>query len=246
MADRALGRRTTRIIANAEAVRRFLIESIGLPAGKIRVIRNGLDLGEFDAAAAREPSAPTPETSGAPVIGTVGRLEPQKGTCYLLDAFARLPPETGPAELWVIGGGPDLEPLRSQAQALGVAARVRFLGPRPDVPALLGRLDLFVLPSLWEGLPNAALEAMAARRAVVATNVDGTPEAVADGVTGLLVPPADADALARAIAILLRDPERRGTLAEAGRRRVEREFGMDRMVAETQQVYREAMAEVRA
>jgi starch synthase (maltosyl-transferring) len=127
-----------------------------------------------------------------------------------------------------------------------VAARVRFLGPRPDVPALLGRLDLFVLPSLWEGLPNAALEAMAARRAVVATNVDGTPEAVADGVTGLLVPPADADALARAIAILLRDPERRGTLAEAGRRRVEREFGMDRMVAETQQVYREAMAEVRA
>lgn len=241
--DRLLGRRTARILTNSEAVRRFLAERIGLPAQKIIVIRNGLDVTEFDAAASQGPTLPLRKTPGRSVIGTVGRLAAQKGITYLIDAFSRLPRDLGALELWVVGGG-DQEPhLRAQVAATGLSDRVRFLGIRPDVPAVLGNFDLFVLPSLWEGLPNAVLEAMAARRAVVATAVDGTPEAVEDGKTGLLVPAADPAALAQAMERLLRDANLRASFGEAGRHRVEAEFGMQRMVAETQDAYRSALKE---
>lgn len=241
-ADRALQRRTARFITNAEAVRRFLIDELHLPETKIRVVRNGLDLAEFDAAASQPPAAPLPDDAG-PIIGTVGRLEPQKGVGHLIEAFAQLPPEWGAARLWIAGGGPDEPARRRQVEAAGLAARVRFLGVRSDVPALMRRFDLFVLASLWEGLPNVALEAMAARRPVVATRVDGTPEAVVEGETGLLAPPADPGALARAMTELLLDPARRRQFGDAGRRRIETEFAMTRMVERTEAIYREALAE---
>lgn len=243
-ADRLLARRTARIVTNADAVRKFLVGRIGLPANKIAVIRNGLDVAEFDAAAQRPPALPVPEPSGGPVVGTVGRLEPQKGMRYLIDAFARLPSALADSHLWVVGGGEEEAFLRSRAIEGKVADRVHFLGTRPDVPALMGRFDVFVLPSLWEGVPNVVLEAMAARRAVVATNVHGTPEAAVHDETGLLVPPGDPRALARAVATLLRDPQRRAAFGEAGRRRVESAFTVQRMVEETQQLYREVLAEV--
>ena len=243
LVDRALARRTARIVTNAEGVMRFLVERIGLPAERIRVIRNGLDLAAFDAAASRPPT-PLPVRAGALVIGTVGRLEPQKGMTHLLEAFAAgLPTDGRPVQLWIAGSGPEEPALREQARRLGIDQRVRFLGQRDDVPALLGQMDLFVLPSLWEGLPNAALEAMAARRAVVATAVNGTPEAVVDGLTGLLTPPADPTALREAMSALLRDEERRRRFGEAGRQRVETEFTMERMVAQTEVLYHEALEE---
>ncbi len=121
--------------------------------------------------------------------------------------------------------------------------RVRFLGARSDVPALMTRFDLFALSSLWEGLPNVVLEAMAARRAVVATKVDGTPEAVTHGWTGVLAPPSNPVVLAQALERLLRDPALRRKYGEAGRQKVEQRFGLDRMVKETQDMYREALAE---
>lgn len=242
-ADRALTHYTARVLTNAEAVRRFLVDRVGLPEGKIQVIRNGFDATEFDAAAARGPQAPLPERGDALVVGAVGRLEPQKGTTYLIAAAALLRRMLDrPFQVWVVGGGPDENALRRQAEEAGVADCVRFLGLRLDVPAVMGQFDLFALPSLWEGLPNVALEAMAARRAVVATDVNGTPEAVADGRTGLLVPPRDPEALARALAELLRDADRRKAFGEAGRTRVETEFGMQRMVDLTVQAYRETLA----
>jgi len=248
--DRALVRRTARVVCNADALRRFLVEQIRLPAEKIAVIRNGLDLDEFDAAARAGPLATLAPMPEGALIGAVGRLEPQKGMTYLLDAFSRLPPRFAGAELWIAGDGPEAHALQEQAASAGVAERVRFLGLRHDVPALLERFDLFVLPSLWEGLPNAVLEAMAARRAVVATEVDGTPEAVvdisaanADEATGVLVPPRDSDALAQAMGRLLDDSQLRMRLGEAGRRRVAAEFGMERMVNQTQALYETALAE---
>lgn len=245
-ADRALAHCTTLILTNADAVRSFLIERIGLPERKIRVIRNGFDIAEFDAAAALALQSPLPERGDAPVIGSVGRLEPQKGMTHLIDAAALLRREYGrPFQVWIAGGGPDEAALRRQAEQAGVADCVRFLGLRMDVPALMGRFDLFALPSLWEGLPNVALEAMAARRAVVATRVNGTPEAVEEGRTGLLVPPRDAAALAKALTELLADAERRRAFGEAGRRRVETEFGMATMVARTVEAYREALSGAR-
>jgi glycosyltransferase involved in cell wall biosynthesis len=241
--DRILAKRTARIITNANAVRQFLVSQIGLPAEKLRVVRNGLDFGEFDAASARGLSDPLPDAEGRLVVGTVGRLEEQKGTVYLLEAFARLPRDLTQARLWIVGDGPEGKELRIRAARLGVEERVCFMGVRRDVPALMDRFDLFVLPSLWEGLPNVVIEAMAARRAVVATNVDGTPEAVGHGWTGLLVPPASPGALAQAMERLLREPALRQKFGAAGRRKAEEQFGLARMIAETQDVYREALAE---
>jgi len=240
--DRRLEPRTTRIICNAGAIREFLVNRVGLHAQKITVIPNGLDLDEFDAAAKRACS-PFPERPPGLLLGTVGRLEPQKGTTHLITAMTKLPPSAAGAQLWLIGSGPDLPALSKQVADAGLENRVHFLGPRNDVPALLKQLDLFVLPSLWEGLPNAALEAMAAGRAVVATNVHGTPEAVRENETGLLVPPADPAALAGAIACLLADAGLRSRMGAAGRSRVAGHFSMQQMVERTQDVYYQAIRE---
>jgi len=243
--DRRLEKHTARIICNAHALHRFLVQRIGLRAEKITVIPNGLDLAEFDEDASREPAAPAPRPHRGPLIGSVGRLELQKGTAHLLAAMPRILSVLSDADLWIIGDGPQGPTLREQARDQGVSEHVHFLGYRSDVPALLKRLDLFVLPSLWEGLPNAALEAMAAGRAVVATRVDGTPEAVADNTTGLLVPPRDPRALADAITHLLTHPDLRSRMGAAGRERVAELFSMDAMVQRTEAVYRQLIREAR-
>lgn len=237
-ADRFLGSRTQRILTNSQAVKDFLANRIGLQAEKIIVIPNGLDIGEFDAKSASVPESPAP-TGEVLEIGTVARLEPQKGVRFLIEAISLLPKDLK-TRLWIAGGGPEELELRQHAAKLNLE-NIIFLGTRRDVPALMKRFDLFVLPSLWEGLPNAVLEAMAAGRPVVATRVDGTPEAVAEGVTALLVPPKDPPALAEAISCLLRDPEMRRRFGEAGRARVEKEFRMELMVERTQEEYRRAL-----
>ena len=242
-ADRILAKRTARIVTNAEAVRDFLVDDIGVLPEKVRIIRNGLDLAEFDAAAARGPSDALPESEGCTIIGAVGRLEPQKGMMDLVEAFAQLPHDMQHTRLWIAGEGPLKSKLQRKVIETEMQERVRFLGARPDVPALMTRFDLFVLSSLWEGLPNVVLEAMAARRAVVATKVDGTTEAVTHEWTGVLVPPSNPGVLAQAIERLLRDPALRQKYGDAGRLKVEQRFGPDRMVRETQDMYREALAE---
>jgi glycosyltransferase involved in cell wall biosynthesis len=161
------------------------------------------------------------------VLLEVGRLCAVKGQ---RDAIAALP-LLGRADVTLLlagedieGGGAYLDALERQASQLGVRDRVRFLGRRDDVPALLAAADALVLPSWQEGLPLVVLEAMAAGVPVVATSVGGTPEAVVDGETGLLVPPRDVPALTAAIDTLLDDPERARRLGEAGRRRVRERF----------------------
>jgi glycosyltransferase involved in cell wall biosynthesis len=244
--DRLLARHSACILANAEAVRRFCVDGIGLPGDKVRVIRNGLDLGRFDSEVAAGPVPPLPPADDRPVIGVVARLEEQKGLAYLIEALARLHAAGVRPRLWVVGDGPLRPHLESLAWRAGVLPEVLFLGRRPDVPALLGRMDVVALPSLWEGLPNVLIEAMAASRCVAATAVDGAPEVVADGETGLLVPPRDPDALAAALGRLLADSDLRRRMGEAGRRRVEREFPMRRMVDETAALYRELKAKADA
>jgi glycosyltransferase involved in cell wall biosynthesis len=227
------------VLTNSNAVKAFLAGRIGLPSEKIDVVPNGLDLAEFDEDAAGTPEQPAPDGQ-ALEIGAVARLEPQKGLPYLLEAMAMLP-RTPRARLWIVGEGPDGPTLREQTSRLGLSDIVQWLGARRDVPALMARFDLLVLPSLWEGLPNAVLEAMAARRAVVATDVDGTPEAALHGETALLVPPRDPAALAEAMRRLLQDPDLRRRFGEAGRKRVEEHFRMELMVRRTQEAYRRAL-----
>ena len=174
----------------------------------------------------------------APLVLTVARLDAQKGVAYLLDAAAEVPD----AIFVIAGEGPERATLEARASALGIAHRVRFLGHRRDVPPLLAIADLFVLPSLWEGLPLSVLEAMAAGVPVVATRIGGTDELVRDGETGTLAPPENGSALAEAIRAALYDRERALRMAAAARALVEREHSSAVMVSATSALYEELLA----
>ena len=174
----------------------------------------------------------------APLVLTVARLDAQKGVAYLLDAAAEVPD----AIFVIAGEGPERATLEARASALGIAHRVRFLGHRRDVPPLLAIADLFVLPSLWEGLPLSVLEAMAAGVPVVATRIGGTDELVRDGETGTLAPPENGPALAEAIRAALYDRERVLRMAAAARALVEREHSSAVMVSATSALYEELLA----
>ena len=179
--------------------------------------------------------------SDRPIVLTVARLDSQKGHPYLLAAAAEIPH----AVFALVGEGGEQAALESQARALGIADRVRFLGHRDDVPELLAACNVFVLPSLYEGLPLSVLEAMAAAKPVVATAIDGTGEAVVDGVTGLLVPPADPVRLAGAIRGLLADGALASRMGEEGRARVRREFSLRKMIEGVTGVYDELLERTR-
>jgi glycosyltransferase involved in cell wall biosynthesis len=216
--DNATARLCVAIVAVSDATRSSL-ERQGYPRSKLRTVRNGVD-----------PSPPVEPVALAPrpTVLEVARLAEVKGQHTLLRALTRV-------DAHAVLVGRDLEQdgayarmLEDEAERLGVADRVVFAGPRDDVPALLAGCDVFCLPSSAEGLPVVVLEAMAAARPVVASAVGGTPEAVVDGETGVLVPPGDADALAAALADVLADPARARTLGEAGRERVLREFSAQR------------------
>jgi sugar transferase (PEP-CTERM/EpsH1 system associated) len=233
---------TDRVICVAERVASFAAHTIGISPDKLVVIHNGIPLGDFqpgDRAVARASLGIPPSTC---VVGTVGRLHPVKGTSYLLQAFADLAPDHAEAILLLVGDGPQRAQLQELVRCLENPERVQFLGNRSDVSRLLHAMDVFVLASVWEGMPNVALEAMAVGLPVVATAVGGTPEAVVDGETGLLVPPRDPGGLARAIARLLRDPELRRKMGQAGRRRVEQHFSVERMVYQTERLYEELLS----
>jgi glycosyltransferase involved in cell wall biosynthesis len=146
----------------------------------------------------------------------------------------------------VAGDGPDREALEAESKRLGLNQRVRFLGHREDVPALLACCDLFVLPSLFEGLPVSILEAMSAGKAVVATAIGGTDEVVVPGETGLLVTPGDPLALAEAIQRLLTEPGLAESFGNRGRARVEREFSSRMMIDRVSRMYEEVLTLPRA
>ena len=214
-----------------------LIRKLHLPAGKVQVIHNGVTLQpSADRSAAIDRAR---RLSGDhPIVLTVARLDEQKGHQYLLEAAVQVPE----AQFVLAGDGPLRSALEAQARSLGLEGRVKFLGYCTDVPEWLAECDVFVLPSLYEGLPLSILEAMAAGRPIIATQIGGTDEAVLDGETGLLVPPADPTALAAAIRSILGDRVFAQRLASAGRRRVEQEFSTAAMLQQVTQVYTELLA----
>ena len=202
-------------------------------------IYNGIDIQAYGARTA-DPSRLREALKlplDATVCITVGRLVPVKGHCDLLQA---LPQIRDPGVILVFAGDGELRTdLESLASRLGVAERVRFLGWREDTAELLGMADLFVLPSHNEGLGLVLIEAMAKRLPVVATSVGGVPEVVAEGKTGLLVPPHAPEALARAVGELVGDPDLRRRMGEAGYRRAVERFSIDATARQTSDVYRE-------
>ncbi len=199
----------------------------GVSPRTVRVLWNGIDLTQFE---------PPVHRGGGPVV-TVARLSPEKDIDTLLKAAALAAAEDAAFRLEIAGDGPCMADLRRTAAELGLNGCVTFHGQVRDVPALLARAGLFVLSSRTEGVSLTLLEAMASGLAVVATRVGGNPEVVADGETGLLVPPGDPAALAAAILHLRRQAWERRRMEQAGRSRVERCFDVRRMTAEYERLY---------
>jgi glycosyltransferase involved in cell wall biosynthesis len=175
----------------------------------------------------------------SPVVTTVCRLTEQKGIPHLLRAAKALLPEFPEAVFVVIGDGPLKTRLEALAASLGLPSSLRFLGARDDVWDLLQASDLLVMPSLWEGLPVALLEACACGVPAVASGVGGIPEVVEHGVNGLLVPPGDEAALASAIASMLSSRERRLRMGREARRKVEERYSTDRIGRAIAGLYRD-------
>jgi glycosyltransferase involved in cell wall biosynthesis len=235
-----------RLIAVSNAVRCHLVAQ-GVPESRISVIYNGIDFARYqqapDAAALRDRLG---VAAGEPLIGAVGRLGPEKGHAHLIEAAAILiVRESLPVRLMIVGGGRSRQALEQLARRCGIADRVIFAGFQSDVMPYEAALDVFCLPSLKEGLSLSALEAMALGKPVVASRVGGTPEVVADGETGVLVEPANPEALAQALAALLGDPQRARVMGRAGRERVARLFDLERMVDEIEALYRALIRGIR-
>lgn len=240
------------ILANAEGVRHWLIGE-GYPAGKIEVIRNGIALApSVDA----EPAGRLRQELGLPVdtplVAVLSRLNPMKGIEYFLEAAAIVLRRFPAVRFLIIGGGSyradgsyKIE-IEKRAADLGLFGRVFFMGFRTDVPEILAQINISVLPSLSEGLSNSLLESMAAAVPAIATRVGGTPEAMEDGTTGLLVPPRDSTALAEAMALLLEKPELARHFGESGRRRVIDLFSIEKMVHQTELLYRKLLSAKRS
>jgi glycosyltransferase involved in cell wall biosynthesis len=246
LAERATASLSDTVVACSEAVRRYALRTYGLRPGQVRTLRNAIAIEETEA----EPE-PTPATRealrrelgtgpGDLLIGTVGRLvEPKKGIPVFLAAARRMADSLPAARFVIVGEGPARQRLEALATREGVGHRTVFTGLRRDIPRLMHALDLFVQPSNWEGFGLTLVEAMSAGVPVVATRVGGVPEVVIDGVTGLLVPPAEPETLASACLTLLSDPLLAARFGEAGRERARAEFPIDRLVAETAELYGE-------
>ena len=221
-------RRLAAHVAVGEGAAREVEQLAGLRAGSVRSIPNGVP----DAAL-----QPLPRPFERPTIGSLGRLDSQKGYDVLLHALAALPE----AALVLVGDGPERRPLEALAADLGVGDRVRFAGWQAEPRRLLTTFDVFALPSRFEGFPLAIVEAMLAELPVVATAVGSVPEAVRADETGLLVPPDDPVTLAAALRRLLDDPPLRLRLGEAGRRLAVERFTATAMARSFERLYEEIL-----
>lgn len=243
--DRLAGTCVNRFIAVSSACARHLTGNKRVDPSRIRVIHNGCNLQKF------EPQRPAPAGlrqslgfgKNDPILLVLARLEPQKGHHVLLSAMPEVLKQFPNARLVCVGDGALRDKLEEQARTLGIYDSLRFVGYQSNTPDWLALADLTVLPSYYEGLPLVAIESLAAGRTIVATAVDGTPDVVLDGETGLTVPAGDSKRMAEAICALLRDPQRRQALAESGRRHVLEAFSARKFIRETTQFYLDAWAD---
>jgi glycosyltransferase involved in cell wall biosynthesis len=223
-------------ICSSNAIRGMVIED-GIPESSAFTVYEGVQVDRIQALPAADVCKELWLPPGSPTVGNIGALVPHKGQRHLVDAAPEIVRAIPDTHVLIFGEGELRAALTRQIKHLGLEHRVSLVGFRPDILSLLKGLDLFVMSSITEGLGTSILDAMAASRAVVGTTAGGIPEAVEHGVTGLLVPPHNPDALAEAILTLLRDADRRRRFGEAGLARVRAMFNVDRMVEETLAVY---------
>ena len=239
--DRLTASLTTGSVCVSEGVLRFSRDSAGLDPRRLTVVPNGIEIARFDAA------IPAPRnTLGIPdhvhLALYVGRLDQQKGLPDLLDAAERVIALKNNWHLALAGDGPCRDWLLDQiSKRSAFHGKVHWLGRRDDIPNVLKSADVLVLASLWEGMPNSVLEAMAAGITVIGTAVEGTEDLVINGDTGWLVPPGDASTLAGAMLEATKSSDRLKRYGEAGHLRAEREFSLEATVAAYEQLWADVL-----
>jgi glycosyltransferase involved in cell wall biosynthesis len=235
----ATARFADKLIAVSDEVRQYHIDKTGIPAGKVAVVENGVDVRRFEGmqAAGQKIRAEFGISSESVVFGIIGRLKPQKDHITFLKAAAEVLHQIPSARFLVVGDGPLRAELKKLADELGLFPALVFTGLRSDIPAILAALDVLVFSSKWEGLPVTLLEGMAASKPVVATAVDGINGVALPDATALLVPPDNFPALAGACLRLAGDPALRSRLGHSGFERVSARYSLDAMIDQTAGLY---------
>jgi glycosyltransferase involved in cell wall biosynthesis/SAM-dependent methyltransferase len=229
-----------------EETRRYCVEREGIRATKLLTVYNGIESascgGGAGASDARESRAALGLPPEAFVVTTVARLHEQKGHTYLIEAIPKVISRCSHVHFLIVGDGELKADLVQQATSAGVQNHVHFLGARNDVPQLLQLSDAFALPSVWEGMPNALLEAMALGVPVIATRLKGVEEVVSDASLGILVAPRDAEALATAVLQLVENPTLRQNLADASRAHIRATFCFEKAAEVYDSLYRRLLS----
>ncbi|MGZ4870560.1 MAG: glycosyltransferase family 4 protein [Candidatus Angelobacter sp.] len=234
--DRMALKRFNALAAVSDAVAQRLLDS-GVPARKIKTIANGIDVEPFE----RAQPLPPPTFDRDKVVGMVARLDLQKGFEYLLRAVRELCGVFRELKVVIVGEGPDRKAIEDMIRQYGLQSTVILAGKQSDMPGVYAATDIFVLPSLNEGLPMTILEAMAASKPVIATKVGAIPTLIRNGETGLLVEARDTDGLRNAIARLLSDPDLCGRMGAEGHDWVSRNYTSEAMALKYRQMYEEVL-----
>ena len=232
-----------RAIAISEAVREHLVNDLKAKKNIVRVVYNGVDVKQFSRVAGKEEIKSYKARLGlkeGPIIGSIARLSPVKGQNFLVMAMKKVLEEIPDAQLLIVGDGPCQRELVNLTLQLGIGDKVNLEGSTLDTVQPLSAMDIFVLPSLQEGLGLAVMEAMVTSKPVIGSNVGGVYSLIKDGKTGLLVAPKDEDALADALMKLLKDKQLADALGKAAKQLIEEKFSLAKMAEKIEEVYKEA------
>ena len=239
--ERWLMKGTDAVIASAESVKDYYVAQVSADPAAVEVIYNAVDWAQLQATMTREEfRASVGVPLDVPAAGIIARLTEQKAHRVLFESMTQ--PGLSTLHLIVVGGGELADDLRSRAASLGIDGRVHFLGARRDLGNVLSAIEIFTMPSYWEGLPLSMVLAMGAGLPVVASRVAGIPEVVKDRVSGLLVDPGDSAQLARALSVLVQDASLRARLGGAARDFVRPRFGVDGYVSSITALYDRLLA----
>jgi glycosyltransferase involved in cell wall biosynthesis len=234
--DRMALKKFNALAAVSDAVAQRLL-AFGVPAEKIKTVANGIDVTAFE----RAHPLPLLKAEGSTVVGVVARLDLQKGFEYLLRAARELCKTFPDLKIVIAGEGPDRNAIEEIIEQYGLQSSVVLAGQQSNMPAVYAAMDIFVLPSLNEGLPMTVLEAMAASKPVIATRVGAIPSVIRDGENGLLVAPKDSEGLRNAVASLLNDPERRRRLGDQAHTWVSQNYTSEAMALKYREMYEEVL-----
>jgi glycosyltransferase involved in cell wall biosynthesis len=229
--NRFLAEFTDKIVAVSETVKHDILKYDGLSEDKVTVIYNGIDTVRFSDVDGSIIRKEFNIQSDIPIVGTIGRLTLQKGQKYLIEAISLVKKRFPQIILLIVGDGPMKEELKEYAKSIGLNGHIIFTGSRRDIPALLTAMDIFVLPSLWEGLPNALLEAMAVGKPIIATDILPVREIINSKELGILVPAKDSTAIASSIESLLVNKTFAETLSNNARKRACSDFNIETTVS---------------